>query len=402
MFHHLAGRHATPHQHPTGKIFSYLTFLSCTGDGAFLTIFPIVLLKYLGSEQLTSYYSAAIALVIFVAALGSSFLFACFSRIAVAKWGLGISALTMFGMSFVASIWHIAAFDIPRAAAVVLFNICLSLLLAAFFRKEELSKEEGRFFLFNNIGWTVGPIIGGILSSLGSYQSAFMFASLCYVATFVLFLHQHFIAKHPHLQHEPIDPRDHTTPWAHLTAFFARRDLFIVILISLGLNLWWSVGLYRSMQLHQMGFGDDIVGIISGLTSVPMVLLEGVIGSYADRYGIRRFIILGFVWLVVFSLLLCLFSQSSAYAFLITVVLAYIGAAAIEPLKDAYFFKSIEPSEHEKYFGVYNIAGPIAIITGPLLGVFFFNIGGYSGFWLGMAGLLLLFCIAALGMRRGV
>lgn len=385
---HLHHRHATPHSHPNGKIFAWFTLLACIGDGAFLTMFPIILLQQLGSEQLTSYYSSGIAVVILLASIASTALFTRFSRVTITKWVLSIAALAYAGMTAAAQIWHLGGLDIPRAACIAIFNISLSLFLASFYKKEQLGEAEGRFFLFNNMGWFIGPILGGWAFQEFGSESIFVIASVSYLAVLGLFLHQHFIAKHPHLQHAQHETKE--LPWKHLVEFFGNPKMLLVFAVSLGLAFWFNAGgLYRNLQLQSLDLSSLQIGLMGAAMVVPLIALEPFVGKFGDRYGVRPFIIFGFAWLAAVVGLVALFSDTK-WLVLLLIPSVYVGAACLEPLRDTFFYQTVRPRDKEKYYGIYNLANPIASIGGPVMLAALFSFGGYSAVWAGSAALFAL------------
>ncbi len=388
-FRYCTPRRATPHTHPDGKIFAWFTLIACIGEGAFWTVFPLILLRQLQSEQMTSYYQSSIALVLFFASLGSIFFFTRYSRVLITKIILIGSILALGGMTFATNIWHIASLDIPRAIFILLFNIALSLFLSSFYKRTQLGEAEGRFFLFNNVGWLIGPILGGLASKYFGSESVFLIAMTCYAAILALFLHQHFVAKHPDLQHAK--GGHDSLPWKHILEFFRNSRLRFVFAASLGLSFWLAMAfLYRAMQLKSLGFGDEVVGFATSASVIPFILLDPRVGRWGDKYGVKRFLLLGFAWLGVSGVMLALTSHISILFFAFMII-AYAGAACIEPLRDTFFYKSVKPADKEKFYGIYNLANPTANICGPLLGAALFIWNGYVGFWLGLGALMLVF-----------
>jgi len=392
---HCTTRIATPHTHPDGKIFAWFTFIASIGEGAFWTVFPLILLRQLQSEQMTSYYQSGIALVLFFASLGSVFFFTRYSRVFITKIILIGSILALAGMTFASNIWHIASLDIPRAIFILLFNIALSLFLSSFYKRAQLGEAEGRYFLFYSMGWLIGPALGGLSSKYLGEQSVFIIAMVCYMVILALFLHQHFIAKHPDLQHAR--GGHDALPWKHVVEFFRQPRLRLVFAASLGLSFWLAMAfLYRAMQLKSLGFGDEVVGFAASAAGIPFILLDPRVGRWGDKYGVKRFLLLGFMWLGLSGVMLALMSHIPIF-FFIFIILASAGAACIEPLRDTFFYKSVKPADKEKFYGIYNLANPTANICGPIIAAALFTWHGYVSFWFGLG--ILMFIFAGIMLR---
>lgn len=394
MIHHHTRKVATHHLHHHGRVFAILALIIGVANGAFWTMFPLILHYILGSVSQVGFYHAMIACVSFVTSLCSAVLFSRFSKVGIMHVSFGIIIASFILMTVANTIWHLGLFDILRAICLMIIGISLSLFVRDFAGKTSLAKDEGRYYLFANMGWFVGPVLGGVCMQFLGKESVFLLAAFLYSCAFFLFVHQHLVKKHPHLHHgkhfEPVHEL-----LRNLWEFVKNREFRIVFLIALGLNFWWAVFyIYGPLRIAAMDFSSTVVGAVMSASILPLILLEYGIGKRGDIVGVKRYIICGFCMLAAFVLSF-FFLEQWPLILILSFVLVNIGAAFIEPLHGVYFFKAVAKKDCARFFGIYNTADPIANVFGPLLMSSMIVWGGVTYAWMGVATILFGFAITA-------
>ncbi len=399
MLRHTKHKIATQHQSPDGRVFSWLSLITAIGNGIFFTIFPIILLDKLKNESLVGYYYSAIAVVILFACVYSTVLFQKYSRVLIAKTALIGTASVLFLMTLLEQVWSLAGFDIIRNISIITLGVALSIFIDDFTERKNLAKAEGKFYMFNNIGLLIGPVIGGYSAKYFGDSSIFILAGFFYLIALFVFLYQHLYQKNPRITHGKHEEDIHEL-FQNIKTFFQNKEFRKVFILAFGLNYWWAVSLiYIPLEIKNLGFGDNIVGWIVAAMAIPLILFERNTGRVADKRGIRFPATLGFSLLVLFVLSFPLLYFKPILA-LIAFAIVNFGAAWVEPLQETYFFKVAKKEEREKLYGIYNAAQPFSSIVSPFIGGFLYFLGGSKGLWLGTAGFLLLFVYNALRIKK--
>ena len=387
----------THHKNHSARIFAWLSLICGIGSAVFWTIFPLILHGKIHSESIVGYYFSFIALIGLIVSILSTLLFQRYSRIHITKVVFIISILALFFMTFAKNMWQIVGLDIPRAIAEVLIWMSLSLFVHEYSKKANIALEEGRYYLFNNIGWIIGPLIGGYSAKFFGNESIFIVSTFFFLVALLVFLHQGFVVKHPHIQNG-IHTEGIRELWDNMKTFLQRVELRKVFFVSLGLTFWWKLrGVYMPLTIENMGYSQDVVGWVMSMGILPLVLLEQYAGRLAQRNGVRTYIILGFTLVAAFVLS---FIFASPWPILLFVLFASadIGAAFLEPLRITYFFEVVKKKEAERFFGLYNTAETLGHIMAPLLGGFFLFVGQGNIQYL-WGGFFLLFVLFAFGSR---
>ena len=201
MLRHTQHKIATHHQNPDGRVFSWLSLITAIGNGIFFTIFPIILLDKLKDESVVGYYYSAIAIIILFACIYSTVLFQRYSRVLIAKVALIGTASVLFLMTLLEQVWSLASFDIIRNISIITLGVALSIFIDDFTERKNLAKAEGKFYMFNNIGLFIGPVIGGYSAKYFGDSSIFVLAGFFYMIAFFVFWYQHIFQKNPHIAH---------------------------------------------------------------------------------------------------------------------------------------------------------------------------------------------------------
>jgi MFS family permease len=161
------------------------------------------------------------------------------------------------------------------------------------------------------------------------------------------------------------------------------RNLTHIYAISFALEFFYVIMIiYSPIYLRSIGISWEHIGLLFTAMLLPFVLLQYPLGLLADkRFGEKEFLIgslaVGAVSVFCFGLV------SSSSLLLLGVILFFtrVGAAGIEVLRDAYFYKQIDGGDDD-LIAFFRTSRPTANILAaalaipflaffPLQGVFF-------------------------------
>jgi len=362
----------TPHLNKEGRVFSWLALMYGLGSSMLLPIFPNFVKEIVKNDTYVGYFYSSMAIALLLAGLLSSWLFKRFSRIVVLGGVFVLCAFSVMFFVFANNLYHIFFLEFARIFAAMIIIISLALLVRDFTASKNLAKTEGVYFLFNNIGWFIGPIIGGIIARYFGYEPVFALSGMVFLASFFYLAHQDLVKKHPSLMSNKKTSvsENKTTDGLSLVKrfkkFFSNKGLVGAYLVYLGYLTFLS---FKSVTLplfiSDQGYGSDLSGLIISLSILPYILVEIPIGKYADKKGLRTPIVCGFAIMSI-----CFFGVKIAPWFIIDalfLILANTGSAFIEPLYDVYFFKNTSKKEEEELYGIFSTADPLGKFLGPLI-----------------------------------
>ncbi len=231
---------------------------------------------------------------------------------------------------------------------------------------EEHSRNFGLIYLFENLSYVIGPIIGGFLIVSGKYA----IYSVCFACIIIAFLFiRPLIVIHKHKE-KPFLVYEKKLSFnfkKELRSFKKIWQFAFIMFIGIFLYNVWDSFVWTLEPLQSTVSNAVFAGIITAIFTLPLATLEAWGGKIADIYGRRITFILGFFIASLFTFLFGL--QDNLYLRIILALIAAVGFAFAYPAMMGETSK--ETSEHEKQLG--NIAGlqRIFVNGGYILGPIF-------------------------------
>ncbi len=331
-----------------------------------LPIFPNFIESIVHSDVYVGFFYSAMSVSMILAGLVSSYFFKRYSRLGILYAALLVSGLLAMFFVFVNNFYLLFVIDFIRTFFVLFVLMSVGLFVHDFAKAKDLGKTEGFYFLFNNIGYLIGPILGGVITKYAGYEPVFVLSGLCLFAALFFVGHQHLLAKHPSLALPPCAHPKKKNGGNKIKRFFSNKNRIGAYLISISLISWMSFkAIFIPLFVVMNGFESDVSGVIISLAILPCILFEFPIGNYADKHGVRIPIAAGF--LIIASFLLAAWVSPIFYLDALFIILANIGGAFIEPLHDVYFFKNVSKEEEEEMIGVFVTSDPIGRFIGPAI-----------------------------------
>ncbi len=376
----------TPHRHKDGKIFSWLVLSIGLGMGMVSTVMPNFVKTIVKTDSLVSVFYIFIAITALVGSVISTIIFRKFNRTAIMKWGFFIAALALFMFIFVTSITQLSIIETARSWVILFLLIALALFVRDFASSGELAQQEGRYYRFMNIGFFIGPLIGGFLGARFNHDGVFILASFVFIIGLLYFSFKHVIKEHPAI----VNAQKRTNKiefFLNVKKFFENGGRTKAYLIRMFLTFWFGFErVYVPLYVISSGYLENMTGVIFALELIPYILLEVAIGKYADKFGPKAPVALGFTIMVV-ALIGIFFSPYPILNFALLLV-ANLGGSFIEPLQEFVLFKHLPKEEEESLYGVYLTADNIAFVLAPLLGLTILFFFPFKWIFLGMAAAL--------------
>ena len=290
-----------------------------------------------------------------------------FRYISLLLVGLLLSAaLTMtatLSFSVVLIIWLMVAWGLYYE----FINIGIFSYVSRHHSPREQSSTFGLIYLFENLAYVIGPLVGGYLVSYGGrvmYGLCFIFLILAFallpkVAALHLRAELPFISyAKPHSYSLRQQLKCFRRVWTYAAVFFVAIFLY---------NVWDSF-VWTLVPIQSIGGNAVFAGLITSVFTIPLALFTGYGGRIADHVGRNATFVIG---LLIASLGTMLFGlQRAIVPELITAAIASFGFAFAYPALMGETSKNGQA--HQSQLG--NIAGVQRLfvnggfILGPILG----------------------------------
>lgn len=305
-------------------------------------------------------------------------------------WSLLVSGAVLFGLLVVKSFYGLAAIIFLYAFTADVFRPANSKSIALFSNPENRTRSVSLVRLAVNLGFTVGPAIGGFIALyLGYYWLFVLDALTTFAAALILW---RYLPRKERVK-GPVENNVLADPSAS-----AYRDLQYLIFIFLVavyatcfFQIFASVPQYFNKVCH---YDEDTIGLLMALNGLVVVLVEmPFIQLMQHRKEVFRFIVAGtFCLPVCFGMLL--FGEGMMFwAVIYTLVITFSEVLAMPYMMN--YSLSRPPAERQgQYAALYSIAYGIANIAAPVVGLGIANKYGFGNmFWF----LIVLSTMAGIG-----
>ncbi len=265
-----------------------------------------------------------------------------------------ISSAFLAGLSFVLFGFaeHIALSLIFLALGQISLHVNSSALIVLFKdstrSRKEFTKDTGLLGSFTNLGWFIGPLLGGLTLSVAGFEGVFILAgglTMLGGLYVLLFPFKTMVKNRPQLD---------TKVKANLKFYLANPQLRIAYLLKFGVDLWWGfVFTFIIIFMLKGGYDSAAIGLFIALTQLPLFLFEFKTVNFVARYGFRRIFIVSYASLAFICLLSFFLFESHLAIVLGLVLLGSLALSFLEPVSDLFFFSKVTLLEEEKTYPVY-------------------------------------------------
>jgi predicted MFS family arabinose efflux permease len=245
-----------------------------------------------------------------------------------------------------------------------MFRPAIGKAMAAFSSAENRTRSVSLMRLAINLGFSVGPAIGGLLAMYVGYNCLFIIdAGTSFAAGIILF----FLPK-PQVS---LVKQDKTVVSGASSAYKDKTYLFFILMVTLYgtcfFQLFASVPQYFNKQCH---YNEDTIGILMGLNGLLVVLLEMPLITALEKKQkhVFHYIIVGALCTPTAFLILNwgggLFAMSVFYILVIT-----LSEIFCMPFMMNYSLSKPIKERQGQYSALYSISYGIANIIAPILGL---------------------------------
>lgn len=271
-----------------------------------------------------------------------------------------LNLLSLFFLSIINNILGIIVLFIFYFTLNNLIIFTLDELLQIFSQNSIVGRVRGLYLTIINSAWVLAQIFSGkVLSDL-----PFSFFYLMASGIMLLFLFIVII----NFKNTPDPNYDKMPVIKSIRKFFKNKTLARSYKINFLLQFFYSwMVIYTPLYLFaHLGFTWKEISVIFTIMLLPFVLIQFPLGQYSDKVGERKIMMIGFFLISLTTMSLFFITKHSIWIWAIALFGTRLGAATVEVMSDAYFFKHIT-KENDEFIGVYRNTGPMAYILAPLI-----------------------------------
>ncbi len=260
-----------------------------------------------------------------------------------------------------------------------LIVFALDIFVRHFSNGKKAGTARGFYLMVTNVAWVAAPFITGYLVTNFGYGAIYFL--VCILVTYVFMVISYGLDgfrdtayKHVSFLKTIREIRHDKNIMRIMAAYFMLQFFFS-----------WMV-IYTPIYLHEyMHFGWESIGIIFTIMLLPFVLLQYPLGKIADKYlGEKRLLVLGLIILIGATGTISFMGIQTISIWAIVLFATRVGAATMEVMCEAYFFKKIDDSQ-PSLISSFRAMIPLAFLVGPLMGSLFLFFVPFSSLFLVLA-----------------
>ena len=329
--------------------------------GAFISpVYSLFIKRFVVHDNLVGIIISIATLFAIFASLLSGKVIKKYGKIKTLKTTTIFASVMYLTLTAINTTLSLTVIEILRTISITIGAICIGLLVKDISKRSEIDKAEGLTYAFSNIGWFIAPIVGGYLAGLYGFEILFVIASILMILAVISIDSNHF--REHEFTHTKTDIKKDI-----INYFTHNSELRHIYLVSMGLSMFFIITFtYLPLVLSEFSMNIRQIGMILSILILPLIFLEIHVGNLAKKHGDRILISTGFAIITISTISMYIFYNNMTLL-IISLVIGYIGASMIEPLKEAYFIKK-SPKEHTTaFFGVFRTSNQIASISAPLI-----------------------------------
>ena len=277
--------------------------------------------------------------------------------------------------------------------------------------EEHMSSSLGLLSASNFIGYSIGPVLGGLLAELIGYRSCFFLsAAMMLFATVIVIkvtvedpsTYGEALVEQRKREKQLKKEENRRKGIAVRTFTPLVIGLFAVLFLQRMCRFVFTpfLALYVEQVRGTLEWASGITGIINGCICIATAVSSVTLVRIADRYDKMKLIFLYAVICLPISLLLI--PDFSLIFFVAGYAMYYFVIGAIEPIITAALSESTAPEGRGALFGWIGTFQNLAGIFGPLLGSLISAVfGGYQAI-LASISIMVLIVIAAIIILRHI
>ncbi len=255
------------------------------------------------------------------------------------------------------------AFVLMWVSSQLIFNN-LDIFVESFTKDSSTGKIRAVFFTFMNFGWIISPLVAAKLIVADYYSLVYLVAAaFILLSYFIIIFNKKRIFK-PTIY-------DKVSIKKTISDFWHNQSLKGIYFSSFFLNLFYnSAVVFIPIYLHNtIGFNWTTLGIMFSIMLIPFVLVEIPAGIIADKYlGEKEIMNIGFVILIISLLLFFFVKSTSPFVWGTILFFSRIGAALIESMREARFFKIVD-AKNVSYINFLRTSNSLGYLVGSGLSV---------------------------------
>ena len=319
----------------------------------------------------------------------------------VQLWSLIASSIILLFLVEARTFWEFAAIALTFSIFADAFHPANKVAVAKYSTPENLTRSFALLRLAINVGFAIGPAMGGLLAAWKGYEWLFYGDALtCFLAAILFAITLSESKEQKQAFKEQLAQVDTSTLQSPYKDFFFLTYLLLIALVAFAfMQLFFTMPVY-----FKEGFGLDEgqIGLLMALNGMIIVVTEMPLVYLAERkMGKFMSMTLG-VFLIGLGFLVYLLPSYWIGIAVLSMVLVTLGEIYYMPFASAFVAERAEDSNRGQYMALYTMAWAAANVIAPTTGFYISEQFGFKTLWgiLFVLGVVCSFGFWLLGKRH--
>ena len=324
-------------------------------------ITPALFLKAHGfSDSFIGFIMGGTALISLLISIISTVILERIDEYKIFLLSIFIPLVFLSTLVFYPSVSIFILFLIVSAISLTIRENSFSIIFKDITKKSIFTQKEGLLYCFLNIGWFIGPFLGGLMLENFGFVETFGLATIFYLIALVISLIIKIKLKKK--DRKIID----SNILKNIKFFIKDRGLINSYFLGFSSSVWYVL-IFTFMPLFLVGAGLSViwVGIFIATAQLPLIIIQFKLDWFIKKIGMKKIMTYSFFYLMLVSFIL--FFYSEIYFAMAILVTTAIAMAFIEPIREIYFFKNVKTIDEEKTYPVFHTSFSTGQIFGRLL-----------------------------------
>ena len=381
------------------KEFGLVGGIMAVAGSAYGIILPLVIRSISQSDQTVGYYYTALAVIGFLVAIFSTYLFSNFNKIKVFRVNVFVSLTVLFSMTFLQDHVSFYIIDLVRALCLSISGMSITLMIKEMVQKRDIKTSITKYLQFTGLGSMFGAFAGGYTAKYFGNSSIFIIAGILVAIAFFLFMRIPILKDLAKVEEDSVKKirKKKESPlsiFKYFKEYFTDSNKRNFYSISALHGVWSSVfSVYFPIIIIRLQYNQDVIGNVKVGMALLGLLFTSRILKLSDKYKFKYLFFAGWVAISLFSFSFSIFSNfETAFLLFGIFVFTRIPGILTGELRPIYFFAITTPEESDKYYGIYKTGYQFGSIMGPLIAslmlsisLFIFDDNTLNLMWIGMA-----------------
>ncbi|MEO6759257.1 MAG: MFS transporter [Saprospiraceae bacterium] len=317
----------------------------------------------------------------------------------VQLWSLVLNGIALLLMMLVHDFWWMCCTVFLLSLVSEAFRPANSVAISKYSEPATRTRSISLYRMAVNLGWTVAPVLGGVLITAFGWPSLFWADGLtCILAA--LLLRWRMPSSLPEPAPEP--GAEKAAPLVVLSPYRDRRYMWFLALTVLNgmvfMQIMWTVPVFFKETYHwteaQIGLTTALNGLIVFMVEMPLIFrLEG-------RRSPLAWVRVGLI-LYALAYLMFLLPVAGIVAGVLFMIVISFGEIFVMPFSSNFVFSRATAGNRQgQYMALYTVAYSVANILAPLYGTQMIAHLGYPALWGSLAVVVAVVWLGVWRMER--